>query len=298
MRKLVHRGMKLKTGVKHPMLLLRWQGTLALLKSKTCTSLGFIFKVQLHYSSLSSSSSCGLSRFSVLGENSVKRFLTQPYVFDDKEGKYLSSFPDSDPKWLVINGMTFLHSVFWVWSRSGNIFTFPLERCFFKTASLFLNARSLSVEVRMFSFVPCTLVFKLFKCWWISAKYASFICQFVDSRHPQKQALLFSLKKSFSSCCSSNTLVETLPLKSHRVSVCRRSVTWSFCMFSHNLANMQDFRGCCFIKLTMFTVISRTCFKSSLIIFETRTSWWRKQWVVTSEFCFLSCVIKSLVLSQ
>ncbi len=62
------------------------------------TSLNFIFKVQSHCSSLSSSSSCRLSRFRVLGENSVKRFLTQSYVFDDKEGKYLSSFSDSDPK--------------------------------------------------------------------------------------------------------------------------------------------------------------------------------------------------------
>ncbi len=34
----------------------------------------------------------------MLGENSVKEFLTQSYVFDDKEGKYLSSFTDDDPK--------------------------------------------------------------------------------------------------------------------------------------------------------------------------------------------------------
>ncbi len=75
------------------------------------TSLNLIFKVRLHCSLLSSSSSCRLSRFSVLGENSVKGLLTQSNVFDDKEGKYLRSFSDSDPKWLVINGMTFSYSV-------------------------------------------------------------------------------------------------------------------------------------------------------------------------------------------
>ncbi len=76
-------------------------------------SLNFIFKVRLHCSSLSSSSSCRLSRFPVLGENSVKGFLTQSYIFDDKGGTYLPSFSDSDPRWLVINEVTFSYSV-WV----------------------------------------------------------------------------------------------------------------------------------------------------------------------------------------
>ena len=53
------------------------------------TSLNFIFKVRSHCNSLSSSSSCRLSRFSVLGENSVKGFLIQSYISDDKEEKYL-----------------------------------------------------------------------------------------------------------------------------------------------------------------------------------------------------------------
>jgi hypothetical protein len=50
--------------------------------------------------------------------------------------------------------------------------------------------------------------------------------------------------------------------------VCWRIVTWSFCIFSDSFANMRDLRGRCFIKLTMFTVISRTCFKSSPIVLK------------------------------
>jgi hypothetical protein len=52
------------------------------------TSLKFIFKVRSHYSSVSYFS-CRLSKFCEFGENSTKGFLTQSYISDDREGKYL-----------------------------------------------------------------------------------------------------------------------------------------------------------------------------------------------------------------
>ncbi len=82
MRKLVHRGMKLKIEMTGYSCFAEIQNL------SSDTLLNLIFKVRLHCSSLSSSSSCRLSRFSELGETSVKGFLTQSYVFDDKEGKY------------------------------------------------------------------------------------------------------------------------------------------------------------------------------------------------------------------
>ncbi len=62
------------------------------------TWLNLTFKVRLHCSSLSSSSSRRQSIFSVHDEKPEKGFLTQSYVFHDKEGKCLSSFSGSDPK--------------------------------------------------------------------------------------------------------------------------------------------------------------------------------------------------------
>jgi hypothetical protein len=60
-----------------------------------------------------------------------------------------------------------------------------------------------------------------------------------------------------------------------------------FCLLSHSFANMRDLRGRCFMKLAMLTATSRTCFKSSPLVFQTRTSRWRKQWVVMSSWFFL-----------
>jgi hypothetical protein len=70
------------------------------------TSLNFIFKVRSHCSSVSCSSSCRLNKFCEFGENSTKGFLTQSYIYDDKEGKYWSGFSVSDSKRLIMNGMT------------------------------------------------------------------------------------------------------------------------------------------------------------------------------------------------
>ncbi len=100
MRKLVDRRMTLKIGLKRPMFFTEMTGYSCFAEIQNLSSdpsLNFIFKVQSHCCSFSSSS-CRISRFSVLEENSVKGFLTQSYVFHDKEGKYLSSFSDSDPK--------------------------------------------------------------------------------------------------------------------------------------------------------------------------------------------------------
>jgi hypothetical protein len=101
MRKLVHRGKKLKTEVRCSPVLLRSQDTFFLIEIQNTsgdTSLNFIFRVQSHCSSVSSSSSCKLSKFCDFGENSIKGSLTQSYISDDKEGKYWSRFFVSNSK--------------------------------------------------------------------------------------------------------------------------------------------------------------------------------------------------------
>jgi hypothetical protein len=107
----------------------------------------------------------------------------------------------------------------------------------------------------------------------------------------QKKTLYYYLwRKAANSSLCSNTLDKTSLLESHLTSACWKRVTWSFCILSHSFANTCDLRGRCFIKLTALTATTRTCFKSSPIVFETRTSWRRTQWVVmTSCLFFYKC---------
>jgi hypothetical protein len=139
-----------------------------------------------------------------------------------------------------------------------------------------LNTRSLSVEVKIFSFWPCMLVFSMFKCWSISVKQASFSSHFVSSRKLEK------LWRKAEIPLSAQIALILFSLFRANWLLCVERVTWSFCIPSHSFANTHDLRGRCFIKLAMLTATTRTSFKSSPTVSETRTSRRRKQWVVTT----------------
>ena len=77
------------------------------------------------------------------------------------------------------------------------------------------------------------------------------------------------------------------------VSALKDSVASSFCTFSHRFGNMRDVKRALLIKLNTFTGTTKSYFKSSALVLETRTSRWRKHWIfITSEFLPLTNVTK------
>lgn len=104
--------------------------------------------------------------------------------------------------------------------------------------------------------MPCRDLFSFFLWWKMSAKYAYFCNHSPSSKHSAKCGTLFSW--NCNSAFSSNTLLRTLSLLSHYISICNRRLMSSLSrvsVFEHSWVNWP-----CLIQLTIFLRWSRTFF--------------------------------------
>ena len=133
------------------------------------------------------------------------------------EGKYSSTLL---PKHVKCSTMTGIISFTQVLCTYGNMSKVPAFTLLFHKVIFFVKVINLSVEVRIFSFLPCMLLFSLLSCSNISVKYSNLDNHKSFLRCLQNRSCPFVPQKVGSSFWSSWTRDSTFPFDSHLTSAC------------------------------------------------------------------------------
>jgi len=184
------------------------------------------------------------------------------------EGKYSSTLL---PKHVKCSTMTGIISFMQVLRTNGNMSKLPAFILLFHKVTLFVKAINLSVEVRIFSFLPCMLLFSLLSCPNISVKYYNLDNHKSFLMYLQNRSCPSVPQKVRSSFWSSWTRDSTFPFDSNLTPVCNSKRTYWESISLHINSKILDFTVQVLMKFTNSITSLNTSFYSFCAIFATNT---------------------------